>query len=207
MKLLYTPIDNYVHTVEAVINYAGLRDRVECVPTRPYGEERDLLDVNPLGKVPCLAFGDHNYLAGGPVVYEYLDSLHEREPLFPVGETRWDCLRRAWLADGHFDTLVTLIVESWLPRGEQRPDYIERQMAKLDAVMVRVVADARQLPGADIGAFRTIGALEFMQLKWADVQAALGLEPQPFDWRAEHRGLGDAYGELAQASWFQEPLM
>ena len=40
MKLLYTPIRGYVHTVEAVINYAGLRERVEPVATRPFDAEK-----------------------------------------------------------------------------------------------------------------------------------------------------------------------
>lgn len=34
MRLLYTPIKDYVHTVEAVIAYTGLADRIKPVPTR-----------------------------------------------------------------------------------------------------------------------------------------------------------------------------
>ena len=122
MKLLYTPIKGYVHTVEAVINDAGLRDRIEPVPTRPYDEGTPLPTVNPLGKVPTLVLDSGEYLAGGPVIYEYLDSLHRRRRLFPAkGGQRWTTLRQAWMADGLFDTAVLLIVESWLPIEQQRP--------------------------------------------------------------------------------------
>jgi hypothetical protein len=66
MKLLYTPIKGYVHTVEAVINYAGLRDRVEPVATRPFDADTPLPSVNPIGKVPTLLLDSGEYLAGGP---------------------------------------------------------------------------------------------------------------------------------------------
>ena len=36
MKLLYTPIKGYTHTVEAVIAHAGLAPRIEAVATRPF---------------------------------------------------------------------------------------------------------------------------------------------------------------------------
>ncbi|MCS6947147.1 MAG: glutathione S-transferase N-terminal domain-containing protein, partial [Steroidobacteraceae bacterium] len=101
----YTPIAGYVHTVEAVINYAGLRSRITPVPTRPFDPDTPLSRVNPLGKVPTLVLDDGDYLAGGPVIYEYLDSLHRRRKLHPPrGAARFRALRQAWMADGLFDT-------------------------------------------------------------------------------------------------------
>ena len=54
MKLLYTPIAGYVHTVEAVIHYAALQDQIELIPTRPFDSGTALQKINPLGKVPTL---------------------------------------------------------------------------------------------------------------------------------------------------------
>ncbi|NBP09063.1 MAG: hypothetical protein EBU76_11465, partial [Gammaproteobacteria bacterium] len=84
MKLLYTPIKGYVHTVEAVLNYTGLREAVLPVATKPFEADNPLVGINPLGKVPTLVLDSGEYLAGGPVIYEYLDSLHRRRRLFPA---------------------------------------------------------------------------------------------------------------------------
>ena len=54
MKLYYTPIKGYVHTVEAVIRYAGLESQIELVPTKPFDVDTPLATINPLGKVPSL---------------------------------------------------------------------------------------------------------------------------------------------------------
>ena len=47
MKLYYTPIKGYVHTVEAVIRYAGLESQIELVPTKPFDAETPLAPINP----------------------------------------------------------------------------------------------------------------------------------------------------------------
>lgn len=179
MKLLYTPIRDYVHSVEAVIRYAGLEDRIEPIATKPFDPLTPLAAVNPLGKVPTLVLDDGEYLAGGPVIYEYLDTLHRRRKLYPArGRQRFTTLRQAWMADGLFDTFVLLIIESWLPPAQQRPDYVARCWSKVVAILDRMDIDAVHYGRLDIAQVRGIGALQFLRLKMAQVgSAAVGLAP------------------------------
>jgi len=65
MKLYYTPIKGYVHTVEAVIRYAGLEAAVELVPTKPFDADTPLAVINPMGKVPTLVSTPGNISPGG----------------------------------------------------------------------------------------------------------------------------------------------
>ena len=208
MKLLYTPIKGYVHTVEAVINYAGLRDRIEPVPTRPYDEGTPLPTVNPLGKVPTLVLDSGEYLAGGPVIYEYLDSLHRRRRLFPAkGGQRWTTLRQAWMADGLFDTAVLLIVESWLPIEQQRPAYIARCWSKLVAVLDQMERDVPGYQRLDIGQMRTVGALQFLRLKLPVIgKAASGIDPG-YDPLAGRPRLAESLKPMLRKKLFREPLL
>lgn len=208
MKLLYTPIKGYVHTVEAVLNYAGLREAVTPVPTKPFETDNPLVGVNPLGKVPTLLLDSGEYLAGGPVIYEYLDSLHRRRKLFPPrGPQRFTTLRQAWMADGLFDTFVLIIIESWLPREQQRPEYIMRCFNKIIAILDQLERDVPTYGRLDIGQLRTVGALQFLLLKMMQVgQATVGLDPR-FDALQGRPALTAWYKPMSRKKIFREPLI
>lgn len=208
MQLLYTPIRGYVHTVEAVVNYAGLRARIQPTPTRPFEPHTPLPAINPLGKVPTLVLDSGEYLAGGPVIYEYLDSLHRRRRLYPArGPQRWTTLRQAWMADGLFDTFVLIVIESWLPREQQRPDYIARCWSKVVGILDRIERDVSGYGRLDIGQVRTVGALQFLRLKMAQVgSAAVGLDPA-YDVFAGRPAAAEWFGEAMRNRIFLEPLI
>lgn len=208
MKLYYTPIRNYVHTVEAVLNYAELRDRVEPIATKPFDPATPLPDVNPLGKVPTLVLDTGEYLAGGPVIYEYLDSLHRRRRLFPSkGPQRWTTLRQAWMADGLFDTFVLLVIESWLPKEQQRPEYLQRCWGKVVRILDQVERDVPGYQKVDIAQLRTVGALQFVKLKMPIVgEAAVGLDPK-YDFTAGRPHLAAWFKSMARKKIFRTPLI
>jgi len=208
LKLYYTPIAGYVHTVEAVINYAGLRDRVEPVPTKPFDPETGLARINPIGKVPTLVLDDGEYLAGGPVIYEYLDSLHDRSRLYPqAGRARFTTLRQAWMADALFDQFVLLIIEGWIDRGAQRSEYVRRCWSKVTGILDQMEKDARTYAGLDIAQVRGVGALSFLDLKMKQVgEDVVGLDPG-YRWREGRPRLAAWYESLSGMSTFQNPLI
>jgi glutathione S-transferase len=207
MKLHYTPIENYVHTVEAVINYAELRERITLVPTKPFDPQTPLTAINPLGKVPTLELDNGEYLAGGPVIYEYLDSLHRRRKLHPArGDERFRCLRRAWMADGLFDTFVLLVIESWLPPTEQRLAYVQRCWAKVVAVLDKIEKDVPSYARLDIAQLRTVGALQFVKLKMRNVGAAtVGLDAN-YDFTVGRPALAAWFKSMSRKKIFRQAL-
>ncbi|MEZ5499671.1 MAG: glutathione S-transferase family protein [Steroidobacteraceae bacterium] len=208
MKLLYTPIKHYVHTVEAVLNYAGLRDRVEPVPTRPFDIDTPLPSVNPLGKVPTLILDDGNYLAGGPVIYEYLDSLHDRRRLHPAaGPERFQALRRAWLADGMFDSFVQIIIESWQEPSSLRQGFVMRQWQRVARCLDQMDADVDSTRPLDIGHLRTVGAIQFLVLKTPTLASAeCGISPD-HDCFAGRPRLGEWFASVEPGTIFHDPLI
>jgi glutathione S-transferase len=208
MKLLYTPIRHYVHTVEAVIRYARLEERIEPIATKPFDPETPLVAINPLGKVPTLVLDGGEYLAGGPVIYEYLDSLHARRRLYPArGPQRFTTLRQAWMADGLFDTFVLLIIESWLPPAQQRSEYVARCWSKIVAILDQMERDAPGHGRLDIAQVRGVGALQFLRLKMAQVgSAAVGLDPA-YDVFAGRMALAAWFNRVERQPIFHQPLI
>lgn len=195
MKLLYTPIKGYTHTVEAVIAHGDLAGRIDGVATRPFDPATTLGEANPLGTVPTLINDAGEAVYGGLVIYEYLDSLHDRPRLYPAsGPERWTVLRQAWLADGMFDASVRLIVEGWEPRSAQRPHYIARTWSKVTRGLDQLERDAQSFGLLTIGQVRAVGALAFLDLKMTGLgEAVQGLDPG-FAWRA---------GRPMLAAWYE----
>jgi glutathione S-transferase len=208
MKLRYTPIANYVQTVEAVINHAGLRDRIEPVSTRPFDPGIDLADYNPLGAVPTLVRDDGSALYGGLVIYEYLDSLHDGAKLYPPsGDARWQALRDAWLADGLFDAMVRIIVEAWEKPDAQRQPFIARNWAKITRGLDALDRDAAGWGALDIGQARAVGAISFIALKISPTSAASPHIDPGFDWRQGRPALSDWFDRLSEREMFRRPLI
>lgn len=207
MKLYYTPIRDYVHTVEAVINYCGLRERIEPVATKPFDADTPLAAINPLCKVPTLVLSSGEYISGGPVIYEYLDALHRRPRLHPSSAARrWTVLRQAWMADGLFDTFVSIIVEGWRPLAEQRPDDIARSWTKVVRILDQLEHDVLRYGRLDIAQARTVGALQFLRLKMPETgRAAVGLDPG-FDFRRGRPRLAAWLARMETNAIFREPL-
>ena len=200
MKLRFTVIEGYVSTVEAVINYTGLADQIEGIATNPFDTDSGLPEINPLSTVPTLIKDDGEVLYGGPVLYEYLDSLHGKPRLFPDGGDRlWTVRRQFWLADALFDLAVRLVLESYEPAETHRAHYVERQWAKMMRAFDQFERDAGGFaPQLDIAQVRLVGAIAFIEPRIEDV---LGKDLEwidpGYEWREGRAALAAWYGKTS----------
>ncbi len=105
MKLFYTPFIGLVHKVQVVAIETGVYDDLDRNPIIPYEQREELVAVNPLSKVPTLVLDDGTPLFGGPVIYEYLDSLKTGPKMYrPAGTPeRFVDLRRLSMGEWMFD--------------------------------------------------------------------------------------------------------
>ncbi|MDX2221122.1 MAG: glutathione S-transferase N-terminal domain-containing protein [Rhodospirillaceae bacterium] len=208
MRLRYTPMKGYVHTIEAVVNYAGLRDRVEPVKTDPFDEIDSLIADNPLSTVPTLILEGGQAVYGGPVIYEVLDTLHARPRLFPP--ERWLPVRRLlWLADGVFDQYIRATREVKEPDNMRRPHLVARQWRKLLAALDALEAQAPSFGPLDIGQVRAVGTLAFLDRTYTLVVDLMKMDalPPAFDWRNGRPALTAWYNRTAPDPIFTQPLL
>src|SRR5687767_11756285 len=95
MKLYSTALSPYARKVAIVAHEHRIFERIELVPTKLTPPNAELMQHNPLNKVPTLVLDDGTALYDSIVICEYLDSVGPGPKLFPAnGAARWDALRR-----------------------------------------------------------------------------------------------------------------
>ena len=173
MKLHYNVASPYVRKVMAVAIETGQGDRLEPVvrmmtPVRP---DTDLVQDNPLGKIPCLITDEGAALYDSRVICEYLDSLHEGRKMFPAaGPARWTALRRQAQGDGMLDAAVGTRYETFLRPQERRwPEWIEAQKQKFRRALDALEAEAGAFGDTvDIGTIAIGCALGYLDFRYGD---------------------------------------
>jgi len=217
IELWYTPIANHVHAVEAVIAHCQLVGRIRLTPTNPFKVQEDsdpprpgfatLGRVNPLLTVPTMRVSKEQPLYGGPVIYEFLDSLRPAHvpSLFPEdAAARLEVRRALWLADGLFDQFVRLLLEA--EEQPPRPATVERTWTKIVGCLDALEEDAarwREAP-LDVAQVRAACALDFIAERPGPVMCAGAGEG--WSWRAGRPQLSAWFDRIHGLPPFQAHL-
>src|SRR5215468_708742 len=112
MKLRYSSASPFVRKVLVFAHETGLASKIDCIKTDVWAEGSDIVNDNPLGKVPALITPDGTFI-GSALCCEYLDSLHGGRHLIPMeAPQRWRVMQQHALADGIIEAAVAYIVET-----------------------------------------------------------------------------------------------
>ncbi|HQT66066.1 MAG TPA: glutathione S-transferase [Acetobacteraceae bacterium] len=183
MKLYYSAASPYVRKVMACAIARDIEGFITKIPTNPHLSPANLINDNPLSKVPCLVTDDGFALFDSPVICEYLDCVDNALPMFPAAlPARWVALKYQAIGDGIMDAAVGRRMEQAKPAEDARTAGMERLKAAIDRALASLELDP---PGRalDIGSI-TIGcALGYLDFRFAH-------EP----WREAHPRL---------AAWFK----
>jgi glutathione S-transferase len=183
MKLIGANASPYVRKVRIVM--AEKKIDFQHVLENPWAEDTKVPESNPLGKIPCLVMEDGGAVFDSRVIVEYLDTINPVNKLIPAsGRARVEV--RCWeaLGDGICDAAILARLESQRPKGQQSPDWIKRQMGKVEqglAAAARGLGDKPWCAGntytlADIGTGVALGYLDFRypQIEWRKTYPNLG---------------------------------
>lgn len=176
MRLFYSPASPYARKVLVLAHEAGLIGSLELVrpgsgATSPVAPDGEVVEQNPLGKIPCLVTDEGEPLFDSRVIAEYLDSRHEGHKLFPhEGPTRWLALRRQALGDGICDASLLIRYETLLrPEDRYWKDWHDGQTAKVHRALDRLSAEVESFPVLpDIGTITVAVALAYRDFRFAD---------------------------------------
>jgi len=81
----------------------------------------DLLNNNPVGKIPSLSLDDGRTFNDSTLICEYLDSLNDMQALIPrQSADRFKILNLAAIAHGMMDVTVTAFLEQLRPKDQAK---------------------------------------------------------------------------------------
>ena len=147
----------------------GIEGQITLVDTNPWTSPEALVAQNPLSQVPCLVTEDGLSLFDSGVICEYLDSVGNEGPMFPVQHpARWRALKFQAIGDGVLDAAVIARNEAARPKEEARDAVIARQHAAMNRSLDMLEA-APPATHIDIGSLTVACALGYLDLRFADM--------------------------------------
>lgn len=200
MKLLGTFASPYVRKVRVAM--AEKRLEYEFVIENVWAPDSFILQVNPLGKVPCLVMEDGSTLFDSRVIVEYIDSLSPVGKLLPTsGRERVEIKRWEALADGIADAGILALLERTQRSEAQRSEaWIARQMAKVDAGLAMMEADLGDKPFCAGNHFTLADVAVGCVLGW------LSFRYPQLDWRERHPALSRLLDKLSERPSFKDTV-
>lgn len=201
MKLIGSIASPYVRKVRIVL--AEKKLDCEFVLEDVWSADSTVQQSNPLGKVPCLVMEDGSAMFDSAVIAEYLDTLTPVGKLLPANSSRERAAVKCWeaLADGVLDAAVLVRLEKTRrPPEQQSPDWIERQMGKVQAGLKAMSSDLGDKPFCAGNHFTLADVAVGCALGW------LVFRFPEIDWRGDHPNLARLFDKLAERPSFQETV-
>ncbi len=164
-----------------------------------WSAQPQVLQLNPLGQVPCIVLPTGEILTDSRSIAEYLDWLVPAPALTTLAQ-RLAVLKWQALAEGIIDTAVKFRVEQIRPEALQWQDWLARQQGKLDrcfALMDAHLATHAWLANgrysiADLTLQCALNFIDFRMAHW--------------DWRAAYPQLKRFEAQLASNPVYIETL-
>ena len=171
MKLLSNPASPFVRKVLVVASECGLTDQIQMMPLAltPVNPNADVVDQNPLGKIPALELDDGSTLFDSRVICEYLHSLGSTD-LYGQGDQRWSALRLQAVADGICDAAVLVRYETFVKPAEyQWENWIEGQRNKYRRALNTLESELSGFKShANIGTLSVAIAIDYIDFRYPD---------------------------------------
>ena len=122
----------FVRKVRIAADIVGVADRIEVVDAETLTPAPDLLEQNPLGKIPTLVLENGDTLYDSRVILEYLDVLAAAARSSRRARGGLRRLRLQALADGIMDAAVLQMYEiRWRPEEHRVEKWVAHQKGKV----------------------------------------------------------------------------
>lgn len=169
MKLHWVPFSPYARKVIIAAREHHLLDQIELIETKVTPPNAELMQFNPLNKVPTLVLDDGSALYDSVVICEYLDAIGSGPKLFPPsGPARWDALRRHALGTGFTDLLLSWRIETTSPPEQQSQERLDKYALKTTHILATLEREMHvQREPLDIGDLAIGCALAYLSFRFA----------------------------------------
>lgn len=185
LRILHSPASPYSAKVRMAATYAGLS--FESVETNTNGEPAELIDNNPLGKIPTLIGDDGEAIFDSRTIMQFIDRETGRT-LYPrnaAKRTEAEVLEA--LCDGVCDCLLAIVYERrFRPEEKVHQEWVDKQWAKVERALDHLNANlprtSRKLHGGHFALAALVGYLSLrFEGKWERGRAKLKNWPRKFE--------------------------
>lgn len=185
MKLYGSPTSPYVRKVRVLTRELGLA--VEHVDVKVHEIPSDYGRINPVNRIPALAFDDGTLMFDSRVICEYLDLEHGAGLLPREGAERWRVLKLQVFGDGLMDAATPRVAELARPPERQWPHRLAEYERSIRQTLNALEGLADELDGVNLGTISIGCALGYLDFR-------LSSEP----WREGRPRLTAWYGTFAE---------
>ncbi|MCF4099013.1 glutathione S-transferase N-terminal domain-containing protein [Maritalea mediterranea] len=165
MKLLISHASPYARKCRVTALEKGIAD-IEEVHVSPLDEPEKLNHLNPLGKIPCLIYGENKTLFDSPVICAYFDEIGEGPRLMPQeGDAHWAMRRHEALFDGILDSALNIVTDIRKPQEQHSAQWQQRWGCAIDRGLSQAQNELDKIEGdistAQIALACAIGYVQF----------------------------------------------
>ncbi len=146
MKLYYSTTSPYSRKVRLFTRESKLDSQIEEIIVNPFSDDKDeLVQANPLGKIPTLVLANGKALYDSPVICAYLNSLLDHSNLIPTTQYL-DVLRWQAITDGLTDATYNIAIERRTrPKEEQSPKWISNWSTEIQRTLEHIETQLKAL--------------------------------------------------------------
>lgn len=176
MKLYWIALSPYARKVAVVAREHRVADLIEFLAVKVTPPNAELMQHNPLNKVPTLILDNGTALYDSVVICEYLDSIGHGPQLFPsTGASRWDALRRHALGSGFTDLLISWRTEITSPPEQQSKERLDKYAFKAARILEELDAEASvERDAFDIGDVAIGCAVAYQRFRFPELSPPAG---------------------------------
>ncbi|WP_417425977.1 glutathione S-transferase [Hoeflea sp.] len=157
MKLLYAPASPYSSKVRMAAHFAGVA--LEPVLTNTATLPAELIDNNPLGKIPTLVTDEGQAVYDSRAIMQFLDRAGGKRIYPRNAAKRTDAEVMEALCDGLCDCLLVIIYERrHRPEEKVHQDWIDLQWAKVTRALDHLENNLPRLTKAPNGGHLALAA-------------------------------------------------
>ena len=185
MKLFLSATSPYARKVTATAVELGIDQKIDLILVNPLESDNQLLNLNPLSKVPTLVLPDGRELIDSLVIcLALIEQVGDQALLSTTQSDRLDLLNRHALANGMIDAAFQIVMERRRPFDRQSEYWIARWNQAITRSLTQIERTGLPEDRFDLADLTLAVAIEYLYFRLGD-EPWLADHPRLSAWRDE----------------------
>ncbi|UYM17815.1 glutathione S-transferase N-terminal domain-containing protein [Endozoicomonas euniceicola] len=170
MKLFLNKTSPYARAVRILMLEKGLEDRVELCWCDPWTDDAQLLEANPVGRVPALITDNGTSISESLLIAFYIDSLSSQLP----SDNKEDNLHLASIGQGLMEAAFALVISrKYKDEGDDESVLTKRRISAIERSLLHLEQSIALISCCDIssGTIIIAVALDYLAFRLPELGA------------------------------------